>query len=329
MRTLTLKICLLTSMLFANSACSLADKQLFQPPQQKNVISKPNTTKNRCQFPTYPFPQDISIFAAGAYSGRKLDYQIDFSGHYATQMDVIVNDTKKPVVLMLGAYEPTIWDISWTENSNIIAVLLSGHYKQVVTGLKKETPVLISTHENKGKCGFFYVSPKRLSALNPVARKLFSRNVDKVYLAKKGEILIGEAVPANAKLLRSSLTKPVHYRQTELSGIPGLEQAVSKGILRKATIVDANTWVEEIMQNKPPMDIPPVAGQGIIKPRRPLLLNAYVVLKPFAYPEGLYGGNSAVFFIPKGVPLPNGNSGHSSIYDFNTLSCTGSLCIDH
>jgi hypothetical protein len=51
-----------------------------------------------------------------------------------------------------------------------------------------------------------------------------------------------------------------------------------------------------------------------------------VVLKPFTYPAGLYGGNSATFLIPKGVPKPKGNSGHSSVYDFNTLNCQGALC---
>ena len=99
-----------------------------------------------------------------------------------------------------------------------------------------------------------------------------------------------------------------------------------KGLLRKATAADAEAWSAAVLQNSPPRDLPPVAGQGVPRPPKPGLFNAYVVLKAFTYPSGLYGGNSATFLIPKGVPKPAGNSGHSSVYDFNALNCQGALC---
>ncbi len=314
-------------MLFSQAACSNPEYQGLSNMQIKAPTKpSPIVIEDHCAFNTTTFPIDISVFAAGAYSGRKLDFQIDTSGHQATQMDVVVNHSQNPIVLMLGAYEPTIWNVSWTSESKIIAVMLSGYHKQVITGLTKETPVLISTDENKGKCGVFYVDTDRLSSLNPIARRLFKHEVDMVYLAENGQILIGKALSEQTQLMQSPLTKPEQYRQEELSGIPGLEQAVSSGILRKATLEDANAWVDTISKELPQKDIPPVAGQGVINPKRPLLLNAYVVLKPFTYPDGLFGGNSAVFFIPKGIAKPNGNQGHSTVYDFNTLSCLGSLC---
>jgi hypothetical protein len=51
-----------------------------------------------------------------------------------------------------------------------------------------------------------------------------------------------------------------------------------------------------------------------------------VVLKPFRLPPGLYGAHSATFFVPKGVPRPTGELGHSVLYDFNTLTCAGTFC---
>ena len=204
--------------------------------------------------------------------------------------------------------------------------MLSGYHRQVVSGLTEATDVLISTNENRGTCGIFYIDRNRLGSLNPIARRLFKRQVDMVYLAKHGQVVIGEALVENAKLMQSLLTQPEYYRKDQLSGIPGLEQAVGRGELRKATLDDAHAWVDTISKEMPPQDIPPVAGQGAIKPRRPLLMNAYVVLKPFIYPDGLFGGNSAVFFIPKGIAMPKGKRGHSTVYDFNSLSCTGSLC---
>lgn len=69
---------------------------------------------------------------------------------------------------------------------------------------------------------------------------------------------------------------------------------------------------------------PPIAGG---RPAgRISLHNGYVVLKAFTLPEGLYGAHSGTFFVPKGVPRPRGTLGHSTLYDFNTLTCTGAGC---
>ena len=298
-----------------------------QMPSALTVQSRVPTDKSYCGFDKR-LKNDFSLFAAGAYSGRKLDFQIDSSGSKATQMDIVVNHTQKQVVLMLGAYEPTIWNISWTPDTKITAIILSGYHKQVTTGLTEATQVLISTNENNGECGFFYVDLNRLSAVNHTAQRLFKRKVDMVFLAERGQVVIGDTIPEDVKLTQSHKTKPEHYRKAELSGVPGLEQAVIRGELRKATLNDAHAWVDVISKEKPQNDIPPVAGQDVVKPRRPLLMNAYVVLKAFIYPGGLFGGDSAVFFIPRGVPLPTGKLGHSTIYDFNALSCVGSLCLN-
>ena len=134
------------------------------------------------------------------------------------------------------------------------------------------------------------------------------------------------AIPAvRPPLDTSSAVKPESFRDTPapLAGPAGVEDAVRKGLLRKASAADADAWVDAVLQNSPPRDIPPVAGQGVTKPPKPPMYDTYVVLKPFTYPAGLYGGHSVTFLIPKGVPRPDGNPGHSSVYDFNTLSCQG------
>jgi len=40
---------------------------------------------------------------------------------------VAVNQRGTPVVLMLGAYEPTVWNIGWTQGTQIVAVMASGY----------------------------------------------------------------------------------------------------------------------------------------------------------------------------------------------------------
>lgn len=111
-----------------------------------------------------------------------------------------------------------------------------------------------------------------------------------------------------------------------LVGPPALDDAVTKGILRKADAKDTEAWVQTIMNKTPKQDAPSIDRQGQATLQRPSTYRAYVVLKDFIYPDGLYGGNLATFFIPKGVPAPIGNPGHSAIYDFNTLQCRGTTC---
>ncbi len=289
--------------------------------------SNEQTRHQACEFSDLTLPDNVAIYAAGAYAGRRLSKQIDQSGHAATQMDVAVNSQDRPVVLMLGSYEPTIWNIGWSEGTNIMAVLVSGYHRQVVAGLPGQIPVLVSSHDNKGSCGYFYVSEQQLERLNPLARRLFDRTVETVFLAREGKVVVGEELKPNTVLVTSNTTRPEEY--FEEGGLPagpaGLEEAERKGLLRRATRADVEEWVQTVAA-APGRDLPPIAGQGAPRPRSPDLINAYVVLKPFTLPAGLYGADSGTFFIPKGVEQPKGNLGHSTVYDFNNLTCRGVQC---
>lgn len=98
---------------------------------------------------------------------EKIHFQIDQSGHEVTPIDVLVNNPKKPVFLMLGAYEPTIRNIIWSEKTHILAVLVEGYHRQAVAGLGKHTPLVISSYDNKGPCGYFNVDPENFCTIKP------------------------------------------------------------------------------------------------------------------------------------------------------------------
>jgi uncharacterized protein YecT (DUF1311 family) len=286
-----------------------------------------------CGFADVRFPKDFAVFASGNYSGKETAFQIDQSGHQATRIDVRVNEPDKPVALLLGAYEPTVWNISWSAKTHIVAVLVSGYHRQAVAGLDPKVPLLNSSYDNKGACGYFYISEDHLETLNPTARRVFNRDVDLVYVAKEGEALIGDPLKAGERWLTSNKVTPESYydKTAPLAGPAGLEDAVRRGLLRVATAADAQAWVDAVAAAAPPAEqLPRIAGQqGPARRPLPMIFRAYVVLKPFVYPAGLYGGNLATFFVPKGVPAPTGNPGHSTIYDFNTLSCSGTSCGEH
>lgn len=280
----------------------------------------------RCAFPTLAASDKYKVFAAGAYAGRKLGYQIDQSGNEATQVDVAVNQTDSPVVLMLGNYDPTVWNIGWSKGTRILAVLVSGYHRQTITGLSADVPVIVSTYDNKGACGYFYVTAESAAKLNPVARRVFGRSVDMVFPAKDGRVVIGSGLDDGTVLVTDQATKlaeSFRIAESDAAGEAGLAYAVKQGWLRTATQPDAEAW-QAAVSARPDADMPPIAGG---RPAvRASLYNSYVVLGAFELPNGLYGAHSATFYIPKGVPKPTGNPGHSTFYDHNTLACSGPAC---
>lgn len=278
-----------------------------------------------CSFAGLDGMGEYKLFAAGAYSGRRLGFPIDDSGNEAGRFDVAVNHPDQPVVLMLGSYDPAVWHVGWTAGTRIAAVLLSGYHQQVITGLPKDVPVLVSTYDNRGPCQHFYVTAEKARTLNPIARGVFGRNVDLVYPANQGRVVIGAPVQGMALVTDSSAREDTAFRiaDSRAGGKFGLDYAISRGWLREARQSDAEAWLNAY-QRLESSDVPPIAGG---RPAgRMSLHNGYVVLKSFALPPGLYGGHSATFFVPKGVQRPTGELGHSTLYDFNTMTCRGTMC---
>jgi len=319
-----------------------------------------NYRETKCRFPDVKFPDDLLVYAAGEYRGRPLDFQIDQSGSEAHQFDVVVNSPSRPVALMLGAGKPTIWNIQWTPGSKIAAVVVSGDRRQAIAGLDPAVPVLNSSRSNGGGCGYFVVSKsscrehaalprgygglpegvtlqsceddfekRQKSGFNALSQQFFGRPLGFVVpWDEKGSIVLGEPLTPGSPLLTSPVAPPLSFREpnTPLARKAGLDEAVAKGLIRPATVADADAWAAAFAANSPSRAAP-VAGQGKPKPPqdpKTVLDSSYVVLKEFTFPAGLHGRDTARFFIAAGVPLPKGDPGHSEVYDFNSLRCRGS-----
>lgn len=272
-----------------------------------------------------PIPSDVLVLGAGEYGGKALGIQIDDSGHEATQIDVAVNSTHTKVVLMLGAYEPTIWNIGWSAGTRIVGVIVSGYHAQKVAGLPATIPVLNSTYDNHSPCGFFYFSegPQQLDAL---AQRVLGRKVDQVYLSAKGTVVVGDALDKSVRLLTSKEVTPASLRRknTPPAGKQGLEDALRKGVLREATEKDFLEW-DTARQKRANGGVRPPDAPIAARPYR--FHNSYVVLKRFRLPAGLYGSAGAVFLVPQGVATPTGELGHSALLDFKSMTCTGIACL--
>lgn len=294
---------------------------------------KKHAKRGNCAFESN-FPKDMIVYAAGAYGGRSTNLQIDESGHQATEFDIVVNSPKKPVSLILAAYEPSIWNVKWTKGTRIEAVYVSGYHRQIVLGIPDETPLINSTYKNKGKCGYFYITEKTARDINAKSRRIFDRNVDLVYISKRdGKVRLGGRLPLDAKLYASKdrILSNFIDKTKPLAGQAGLRDLERRGFLKAYSKEDVSKWadLQEKLYKKahPGQTLPKVVNGDVRKSFAPrVVLNGYTILKKITIPAGLYGANAATFFLPKGVPFPEGNLGHSTLYDFNTGKCHGVLC---
>ncbi len=278
-----------------------------------------------CAFPGLQLPADTRLYVAGAYAGRTLDYQIDQSGHTATRIDVAVNSPSAPVVLMLGAYEPTVWSVGWSRGSKILAVLVSGYHRQAITGLNADVPVMISSDDNQGPCGYFYVGGENSPALSPIARRAFGRRIDMIYAATGGQVVIGDALTNRGGLVtaKDASTDAFHDRDATLAGEAGINEALRSGTLRAATSADFQNWNNALAVEQGRLS-PAAEGRPPVTPQ--VLHHVYVANRAFEFPAGLYGANSVTVIVPRGVPRPTGNGGHSQVLDYNALTCVGLTC---
>jgi hypothetical protein len=282
----------------------------------------------QCQMRGLVLPEDFVVLVAGGHMGVEQAFQIDDSGTAAGLFEVDVNVTAKPVVLMLGAYYPSVWRLRWTPGTRLVAVVLSGHHRQEIVGVPKDVPLLTTTSANKGSCGYFYPAADGDRFINPLARRLFGRPAEMIYPANRGRVLVGDPIPPGTVLM--SAPGPVINSFADparpLAGPAGIAAAVQRGVLRRATLADIDAWRVAWTEQRPPSDVPPTAGSAGLRMPSPNRDNSYVVLRPFEMPPGLYGGHSVDFIVSRGVPYPAGNPGHSRVFDLNTGRCAGVNC---
>jgi hypothetical protein len=290
-----------------------------------------------CCFPDLRLPDNAVVYAAGANAsyGWPLGYQIDQSGEDAKRIDVMVNEPDKPVALLLSSYGPTVWNISWSRGTKLLAVAVVGHRRQALAGLPRSVPQLVS-HDVNGKiaCNTVFILPpgapeaaknKNIREIDDLTIRLFDREVDRVFPITSATALVGKPLKAGTKMVSTPETSPESFFNPDapLAGEAGLRDALQKGLLRKATYQDVKDWNDQYAKAHGKRDVfPKDTGQSAPSPQKEYG-RTYIVLKPLVFPKGLYGGRSATFYVPKGVPYPTGDPGHSCVYDFQTLSRKG------
>lgn len=317
----------------------------------KARIDSGDILTEKCGFENVSMPAGLKVFVAGDRGGytRNRKERVEKHNEPPGRFDVIVNQPGHDVALILGSYDSSLWSIRWTEGTRIHSVVVGGYKKQVVEGVSAETPVLISTHEqgDDRPCGYFYFKRDKLDRANPLARHIYGNPADMFFPPdENGVVVIGAHNFDSTKLKGGAVDSlddksPIDVPQIagmpkdpadaqNMKGLDALREAVAQGYLRSMSDEDAQQWVDIMVKKSGSvLDLPPSAdGSDSFAAAMPKVnrKNSYVILKEFTLPAGLEGAESASFVVPKGVPIPKGDRGHSTIYDMNEPACNGPRC---
>lgn len=137
-------------------------------------------------------PEDAEVHLVGLYKGpKRLGLSLGPSGHATTEIDVVVGRSLSPIVLVLSAYDPVVWRVGSTSQSNLAGVLISGYHSQALIGVPRDTPHRILSYEQGQGCEYFYVHNAQTAAqAERRIMALVGRGIDKYYGSSPA--LVGE-----------------------------------------------------------------------------------------------------------------------------------------
>ncbi|WP_158767910.1 hypothetical protein [Terricaulis silvestris] len=266
------------------------------------------------------------IVAFGAYEGaRNLGVRLGDDEHQTTLISVTGSESGDDRILLLMAYEPTIWDFSSAPAERINAVILSGYHNQAVANLPDNVPVIFNMYSDGrtlcGRLGYAYEGGPELDhVVNTITRAtgLEVESFDGVYAAhsvvfgttlrhsETDTIVRSGAIRATVKVTSDAV--PPRDR--------GLATLQSRGIIRPANAQDIEGWNRAATRRLRSGNLASFQSDYLIASR------SYVVLAPMTVPAGMYGAHSRNFIIARGVPLPHDRGSHNTYY-LADGTCTG------
>jgi hypothetical protein len=215
-----------------------------------------------------------------------------------------VNEPHRAVVLVLGAYEPSIWTVKWSASTQIVGVWISGYYAQQIAGLGKGIPLLRSNYTDGGTCPHFYIAEQQVAQVSSAVNKVLGRGIDKLVLASNGRVAISSgAAAASYQPAETRSVESFRDVTVPLAGDAGIEELLRSGKLRRATQRDYNQWRALSGGQAPRITVSALGGSNE-------LFRTYVVLRSMTIPADLYGAKLVTLIVPRGVERPRGDPGH-------------------
>ena len=290
-----------------------------------------------CGFPGLTIPPEAKIYAVGGYrGGRNLGWKIGPSHHPAKLSQVVVNSPDEPVVLMLGAYEPTIWEVGWTEGTVILAALVAGHQTQGLSGLPPHVPTLVSSYyPDYGPCPPFHLSadPEQIKKADELALKVFQRRPDEYFKSADVQyVVVGRPLAAGQKafMAKALVREDFELPGSGLTGRAALGAMLRAGLIRPATATEMNRWREKkagqrraVAQAEGRPEPSSADDYGLAGLNAD---NAFVIVdeRKFYCPEGL--AEPITVFLPAGLRVPQARLEPCRLFFLDNGTCRGQAC---
>ena len=104
----------------------------------------------------------------------------------------MVNSNDKPAILVLMAYDPVIWNVSYSDKTHILGVLLGGYEPQNVEGISNSTQVLRGVKTEDSECPVFYsydrASDEKKSNMEIIVKSITGKKPEKITYYAKNDI---------------------------------------------------------------------------------------------------------------------------------------------
>lgn len=266
------------------------------------------------------------VVAVGAYEGGSpLSFVADDHGHRVTAISLSAARKGKPLVFVLTAYDPVIWDLRAVPRKRLRALYVTGHHRQAVVGASQRPLRFNTSTDPAPACGdsvHAYKGGKSLDELDKSVQRITGRRIDRfIGDYTLGAVTIdGTSTPADTRTITlSMLVLPEPFGRGETAGGDyGVARLLASGAIRIATDADIEALNRTLTRASPTGHLAPVRA-SIYRP-------AYLVLRPVVIPGGMFGGNSANFLIAPGVPSPADPGSHNTYWRLDTGECRGSGC---
>ncbi|HTK77150.1 MAG TPA: hypothetical protein VL371_17925, partial [Gemmataceae bacterium] len=119
--------------------------------------------------PPQPQPDDREVHVVGIYAGSTRTGDKIHGGKASVRVD----RPGKQVTLVLTAYDPVTWDVSASEKTRLLKVVLAGYHKQAVTGLPQHVDVVEAFAVGRqGQPTIPYAYDIKSANLRPMIQKL-------------------------------------------------------------------------------------------------------------------------------------------------------------
>lgn len=274
-------------------------------------------TNEEARLPPFPdklssVPDDAEILVFSQYGGREKTEEFVLGAHETVVSRLYVNLPHKKTVLVLSAYEPTLWEIYTAPDTEIAGIYASGYYGQAFRGyLDPQMPVAF---------GHGYAETRKEAA---ELLKKAGIKTDKFAFFEDfssfGEVLSKERY---AYVKTNFAGRPI--RTDRLPDRQGVRQLVNEGVLFPVTknVADvlnkAGTGRYRLAEfpfyrgdDERVFDFSPFSASDWDADGRQLLFKALESL-----PTGLGGSHSIDLYVPKDLRPPK-NRGHSRIFVLN------------